>query len=69
VTLFSPPCAHSSIIILTNVAFERWGHIFGDDDVIAAAKAVQDVGRGEATEIVLREDEPLAKLGCCRGRR
>jgi DNA replication protein DnaC len=35
--LVSQKYAHSSIIITTNVAFERWGHIFGDDDVIAAA--------------------------------
>ncbi len=35
--LVSQKYAHSSVIITTNVAFERWGHIFGDDDVIAAA--------------------------------
>lgn len=35
--LVSQKYAHSSIIVTTNVAFEQWGRIFGDDDVIAAA--------------------------------
>lgn len=35
--LVSQKYAHSSMIVTTNVAFEQWGRIFGDDEVIAAA--------------------------------
>lgn len=35
--LVSQKYAHSSIIVTTNVPFDQWGRIFGDDDVIAAA--------------------------------
>lgn len=35
--LVSQKYAHSSLILTTNVAFERWGRIFGQDDVLAAA--------------------------------
>jgi DNA replication protein DnaC len=35
--LVSQKYAHSSIIVTTNVAFEHWGRIFGNDDVIASA--------------------------------
>ncbi len=35
--LVSQKYAHSSIIVTTNVAFDQWGRIFGNDDVIASA--------------------------------
>jgi len=35
--LVSQKYGHSSIIVTTNVAFDQWGRIFGDDDVIASA--------------------------------
>ena len=35
--LVSQKYAHSSIIVTTNVPFDQWGRIFGDDEVIAAA--------------------------------
>jgi hypothetical protein len=35
--LVSQKYAHSSIIVTTNVPFDQWGRIFGNDDVIAAA--------------------------------
>ncbi len=35
--LVSQKYAHSSMIVTTNVPFDQWGRIFGDDDVIAAA--------------------------------
>jgi DNA replication protein DnaC len=35
--LVSQKYAHSSVIVTTNVAFEHWGRIFGNDDVIASA--------------------------------
>jgi len=35
--LVSQKYAHSSIIVTSNVPFDQWGRIFGDDEVIAAA--------------------------------
>jgi len=35
--LVSQKYAHRSIIVTSNVPFDQWGRIFGDDEVIAAA--------------------------------